>query len=211
MGGRQVRVRTSNVLLEQRLRLVFAALTETQMLSIRSHYIGQQGRFLSFSIPDDLLIGTSTPAYFTPTEYSWIYNSTPKIEDIPGTQRYNVSIELVTVPPEGANVAGDALTVTIQFVGGVPSITVLGLDLTVTTSIVGGVVADNASLGFNLAVPVSLMSGLADPGDTAGFALRRIVLSLTASTDITTLVVFPLNTVNDSATLQLTVTPVDFL
>ena len=102
LNGLQTRVRTSNAILEQRLRLTFVALTEAQMLSIGTHYIGQQGRFLSFAIPSSLLSGMTTPAYFTPTGYSWIYGSAPQVEDIPCAQRYNVSVELMTVPPEGA-------------------------------------------------------------------------------------------------------------
>lgn len=117
LNGLQSRVRTSNVLLEQRLRLTFVALTEAEMLSVRTHYNGQQGRFLSFDIPASLLSGMTTPASFTPTGYSWIYAGTPQVEDI-GLQRYTVSIELVTVPPEGANVNGSEYTITTAFVGG---------------------------------------------------------------------------------------------
>lgn len=119
LDGLQSRVRTSNVLLEQRLRLTFVALTETQMLSIRSHYVGQQGRFLSFDIPTSLLSGMTTPASFTPTGYSWIYAGPPQVEDI-GIQRYTVSVELVTVPPEGANINGAEYTVTISLAAGLP-------------------------------------------------------------------------------------------
>lgn len=110
LTGIQTRVRTSNVLLDQRLRLIFVALTEAQMLSIRSHYMGQQGRFLSFDIPTSLLSGTSAPSSFTPAGYSWIYAAAPQIEDI-GLQRYTVTVELVTVPPEGATVNGGDFTV----------------------------------------------------------------------------------------------------
>lgn len=117
LDGLQTRVRTSNVLLEQRLRLTFVALTETQMLSIRSHYNTQQGRFLSFNIPDSLLSGMTTPANFTPTGYSWIYADTPTVEDI-GLQRYTVSVELVTVPPEGATISGADYTVTLGLSSG---------------------------------------------------------------------------------------------
>jgi hypothetical protein len=113
LSGLQTRVRTSNVILEQRLRLTFIGLTEAQMLSIRTHYVGQQGRFSSFFIPSSLLSGMTTPAYFTPTGYSWIYGSAPQVEDIPGIQRYTVSIELITVPPEGANLNGAELSVGI--------------------------------------------------------------------------------------------------
>jgi len=119
LNGLQTRVMTSNVILDQQLRLTFLGLTETEMLSIRSHYIGQQGRFLSFGIPSSLLSGMTTPTYFTPTGHKWIYGSTPRVEDIPSTQRYNVSVELVTVPPEGANVNGAEFTVTVALLAGI--------------------------------------------------------------------------------------------
>jgi hypothetical protein len=140
LDGLQTRVRTSNVILDQRLRLSFIGLTEAQMLSIRTHYVGQQGRFLSFDIPASLLSGMTTPAYFTPTGYSWLYAAAPQVKDISGTQRYTVSIELVTVPPEGANVNGAEFTVAISIVAGVGTGTAstTGFDLTVTASLVEG-------------------------------------------------------------------------
>ena len=152
LDGLQVRVRTSNVILEQQLRLTFLGLTEAEMLSIRSHYIGQQGRFFSFAIPTSLLSGMTTPAYFTPTNYSWIYAGAPQVEDISGSQRYTVTIELVTVPPEGTNVNGAeftvgitlatvtplAQTITISFTAGVSGVESPGLDLTITASLVAG-------------------------------------------------------------------------
>ena len=166
LNGLQTRVRTSNVVLEQRLRLSFIGLTEAQMLSIRTHYVGQQGRFLSFAIPTSLLSGMTTPANFTPTGYSWIYGSAPQVEDIPCAQRYNVSIELVTVPPEGANINGGEFTVSIDLAAGsaVAAANATGAALTVTASIVGGVVADNSSAGLSITVATSFVAGVADGG-----------------------------------------------
>ena len=154
---------TSNVIIEQQLRLTFIGLTESEMLSIRSHYIGQQGRFLSFFIPSSLLSGMTTPSYFTPTGYSWIYGSAPQVEDIPGTQRYTVSVELVTIPPEGANVNGAEFTVSVGLIAGsaTAAYVAAGADITVTASVEGGVVADNTSAGLDLTVPASMVSGTA--------------------------------------------------
>lgn len=211
LNGLQTRVRTSSVILEQQLRLTFVGLTEAQMLSIRTHYIGQQGRFLSFGIPDSLLSGMTTPSYFTPTGYSWIYASSPQVEDIPGTQRYTVSIELVTVPPEGANMNGADFTVSIELVAGVASSEAAGAALTVTASIEGGIVADNSSAGFEISVALSLLAGAADPGVASGFGLATVQFTLTATPASTSLGVFALITVNSSVTLQLVVAPVDFL
>ena len=212
LNGLQTRVRTSNVILEQQLRLTFIGLTEAQMLSIRSHYVGQQGRFLSFFIPSSLLSGMTTPSYFTPTGYSWIYGSAPQVEDIPGTQRYTVSVELVTIPPEGANVNGAEFTVSIALAAGIASVPgdATGADLTVTASIEGGVVADNSSAGLEISVTVSLLAGAADPGATSGFGIAAVGFTLTATPVGTSLGLFALGTANSSATLQLLVTPVDF-
>jgi hypothetical protein len=139
LSGLQIRVRTSNVILEQQLRLTFAALTETEMLSIRTHYIGQQGRFISFFIPNDLLSGMSTPASFTPTGYSWTYAAPPQISDV-ACGRYDVAVELTTVPPEGANINGAELTVNTSLAAGAATGTAstTGFDLTVTASLEDG-------------------------------------------------------------------------
>ena len=153
---------TSNVILEQQLRLTFVALTEAQMLSIRSHYIGQQGRFFSFGIPSSLLSGMTTPASFTPTGYSWIYGSAPQVEDIPGTQRYTVSVELVTIPPEGANINGAEFTVSIALAAGAADSgdgNATGADLTVTASIATGAAEGYSADGFNLTVSISILTG----------------------------------------------------
>ena len=186
LNGLQTRVRTSNVILEQQLRLTFLGLTEAEMLSIRTHYIGQQGRFLSFAIPSSLLSGMTTPASFTPTGYSWIYGSAPQVEDIPCAQRYNVSVELITIPPEGANVNGAEFTVSIALAAGIASIPgdATGADLTVTASIAGGVVADNSSAGFDLSVSVTLAAGGASSGDEADYYLDWVIQTYGFEADI---------------------------
>jgi hypothetical protein len=156
------------------------------MLSIRTHYIGQQGRFLSFFIPSSLLSGMTTPSYFTPTGYSWIYASAPQVEDIPCAQRYNVSVELITIPPEGANVNGAEFTVSITLAAGIASVPgdATGFDLTVTASIEGGVVADNSSAGFDLTVSISLAAGSADGGDQADYYLDWVIQTYGFEADI---------------------------
>jgi hypothetical protein len=178
-------VRTSNVILEQRLRLTFAALTETEMLSIRNHYIQQQGRFLSFTIPNELLSGTGTPSAFTPTGYNWLYADRPQITDI-GLQRYDVSIDIVTTPFDGANVNGAEFTVSIGLAAGIVSVPgdATGVDLTVTASIEGGVVADNSSAGFDLTVSVALAAGSADGGDQADYYLDWVIQTYGFEADI---------------------------
>lgn len=126
MSGLQSRVRTSNAIIEQRLQLTFVALTEAQMLSIRSHYIDRQGRFLSFAIPNSLLSGMLAPASFTLFNGSWLYANSPQVEDVPGLNRYTVNVELVNAPPENAVASGFKLGVTASFEPGEASTAVGG-------------------------------------------------------------------------------------
>ncbi|MEB3275372.1 MAG: LamG domain-containing protein [Cyanobacteriota bacterium] len=211
LTGLQFRVRTSSVIINQRLRLSFAALTEAQMLSIRTHYIGQQGRFLSFGIPSSLLSGMTTPADFTPTGYSWIYASAPQVVDV-ACGRYDVTVELMTIPPEGANingaeftirtsftagaatasslVAGAALSVTASIAGGAPGgdidVTATGFDLTVTTALAAGAATVNASAtGFDLTVTVSLAAG-ESPETDPNFSSVSLLLHMDGSNNSTT-------------------------
>jgi hypothetical protein len=108
----------SNAIIDQQLQLTFVALTEAQMLSIHTHYINRQGRYLSFAIPDSLLSGMLAPASFTPIASSWLYAGSPKVEDVPGLSRYTVSVELVNAPPENATARGSAFTIVTSFEGG---------------------------------------------------------------------------------------------
>jgi hypothetical protein len=175
LSGLQTRVRTSNVILEQRLRLSFAALTEAEMLSIRTHYIGQQGRFISFFIPADLLSGMSTPASFTPTGYTWSYAAPPQISDV-ACGRYDVSVELATMPPEGANMNGTEFTVDTSWAAGaaIGAADVDGFDLIVTATLEGGAPGGDVTFsasGFDLVVSMSLSVGSAVNSDLALYEL----------------------------------------
>lgn len=122
INGLQSRVRMSNAIVDQRLQLTFVALTEAQMLSIHSHYIDRQGRFLSFEIPDSLLSGMSAPDSFTPIGNNWLYAGSPEVEDVPGVDRFTVTVELVNMPGENATARGSLFVVPISFEPGVASV-----------------------------------------------------------------------------------------
>lgn len=140
LDGRQIRVRTSNIILDQALSFTFTALTEDQMLAIRAHYVEKQGNFVAFDIPNELLSGMSTPANFTPTNYRWLYANPPSVEDI-GMQRYTVNVDLLMVPFEGANINGSNLDVTAGLASGAGTglPLVASIALTVSATIQGGV------------------------------------------------------------------------
>jgi hypothetical protein len=110
----------------------------------------------------------TTPANFTPTGYSWIYASAPQVEDIPCAQRYNVSVELVTVPPEGANINGAEFTI------GITLATVTPLAQTITISFAAGagtgIVADPNFASVSLLLHMNGSNGSTTFTDTSATA-----------------------------------------
>jgi hypothetical protein len=178
LSGLQTRVRTSNVILEQSLRLSFAGLTETEMLSIRTHYVGQQGRFLSFAIPNDLLSGMSAPASFTPIGYSWTYVAPPQISDV-ACGRYDVAVELATVPPEGANVNGAEFTVAASIAGGGSSVEYAGLNLTATITFAAGAADGGGNTTYTWTTP-NTTNPTADTYRLYGYGFARLSTTTSA-------------------------------
>lgn len=104
-GGVETRVRHSSIMVNSLLRLTFLYLSESNMLSILSHYNGQQGGFIAFSIPAQLLSGVSTAADYTLTGYQWRYAEPPIIDDVP-CAGFSVQVTLESVPPQSVFVSG---------------------------------------------------------------------------------------------------------
>jgi len=152
MSGKANRVRNSNAMLQSQLRLTFMAITEAQMLSILTHYNGQQGSFLSFPLPSAAWSG-GTASDLELSGYGWIYREPPTVEDLM-CGGHNVELVLETVPPEGT--------------------ALLGLDLTVRLLLTPGTAA--AAAGAALSMTYSLVDGQIDPAGING----TIVYSLSA-------------------------------
>jgi hypothetical protein len=144
MSGRTNRVRNSNVMLDSQLRLSFQAITESQMLSILTHYSGQKGGFESFPLPSAVWSG-GTVSDLELSGYGWIYREPPTVEDLM-CGGHNVELVLETVPPEGT--------------------ALLGLDLTVRLLLTPGTAA--AAAGAELSMTYSLADGQIDPAGING-------------------------------------------
>lgn len=136
---RPARIRQSNVVINQLLRLTFQAITEAEMLSIYAHYNGQKGQFLSFDLSTEMLVGIGQSAYISPSSYSWIYRSSPVIRDIVNN-RYTVEVDLQCVPPEGANITGLNAEIGVAFTGGAATggAAVAGAAMTAAVSLEAG-------------------------------------------------------------------------
>ena len=124
LTGREVRIRHSNTTNGARLRVAFTLLTTAELYDLRDHFAEQLGGFLPFTIPDDLLLGTTAPAEFTPAGHRWCYIGI-KVEDVPLDEssplnRHNVELELECLPPENTVVSGFRLHAIATWSPGAP-------------------------------------------------------------------------------------------
>lgn len=175
MSGVQARVRNSNVMLSSQLRLTFVAVTESQMLSILSHYQAQRGSFESFSLPSAVWSGASSPSDYQQSGYGWRYSDPPSVTDRMCADAYDVELTLETVPPEGTALSGLSSIIIASLAAGLP-ITTNGLNVTVTASImVGGATTS----GLAETVTASLAAGSAGGAAGAAGLSRTVWVGLT--------------------------------
>jgi len=95
-SGGDVRFIQGSDRVSQRLTLGYEYLTESEVQLILDHYETQQGSIIAFDLPSAVWSGYSTPPV-SALEYQWRYASAFEV-GISSPLRYNVSIELETVP-----------------------------------------------------------------------------------------------------------------
>ena len=140
LSGRDSRVRHSNALVGMQVKAEFPLLNETELESIRSHYLGQYGGHQSFAVPDEFWSGTDAPAGFTPSGYQWRYAGKPSIEEITidtsGTAAtlFNVSIDLEAVPLSAVVLSGATFNITTTWLPGYKAVAANGATWDVTVS-----------------------------------------------------------------------------
>ena len=97
--------RRGNRRVNQTLQLSFDNLTEAQVTLIRNHYDGQQGSYQIFYLSSEVWQG-QTPLVNLVSDFAWVYANPPTISD-GFTSRWNVEIELRTVPVDSGDVIFD--------------------------------------------------------------------------------------------------------
>tara|TARA_Y100001937_G_scaffold109699_1_gene154648 strand:- start:368 stop:868 length:501 start_codon:yes stop_codon:yes gene_type:complete len=103
--------RLGNRRINQTLQLTFNNLTEAQVTLIRNHYDTQQGSFSIFFLSAECWSGYSTLPVPLVSDFAWLYSQPPTISDgIVG--KFNVEVELVTVPINIGDLIFDALDAT---------------------------------------------------------------------------------------------------
>lgn len=174
LNSDQIRVSAGTCIIDQRLRLTFLALTELEMLSIRSHYIDQQGSFLAFAIPDDLLAGMATPASFTPSNYNWIYANQPQVLDA-ACGKHDVTVELITDPT-------DLIGSSDQIV----ELATSGFSLSIATVFSAGTTSNEEIAGIIKSVLIGFEGGAVGTNNDPNFASVSLLLHLDGGDGATT-------------------------
>jgi hypothetical protein len=170
-SGAEGRVRHGNVMLESTLRLRFAGINETQMLSILTHYQGQRGGFESFVLPADVWSGVSTVSDYSLTGYRWCYTEPPTVADLP-CGNHIVELSLATVPPEGVSLNGLSRLVAFLVTGG-NAAAANGLAKTITWDLEPGVFFTD---GLTATVTASINAGDANVSADGGELIVSVSL-----------------------------------
>ena len=106
-SGATTGFRRGNRRINQTLQLTFDNLTETQVNLIRTHYDGQNGSFEIFYLSSSTWSGYTSPPVALVSDFAWLYATPPTISD--GiVSKWNVEIELVSVPIDSGDLVFDA-------------------------------------------------------------------------------------------------------
>lgn len=163
LSNRNRRVLHSNALNAAGLRLTFVRLSQSDMLSVLSHYNGQQGEFIPFAIPSSILQGF-TAGDFLPAGHLWRYASPPEVADFCGPY-HDVTVALESVGAESVVAVGLSAAVLATLASGAAtaSSTAPAMARTITLSIAAGPATgtDATATGSELAITVSLSAGAA--------------------------------------------------
>jgi hypothetical protein len=117
-SGATTGFRRGNRRINQTLQLTFDNLTETQVNLIRTHYDGQNGSFEIFLLDANTWSGYTTPPVPLISDFVWLYATPPTISD--GiTSKWNVEVELISVPIDTGDVVydgGDSTTTARSYI-----------------------------------------------------------------------------------------------
>lgn len=177
LSGDESRVRHSSVMTGSEVRLSFSGLSESDMLSILSHYQGQVGAYYAFTLPSISFAGMADATVFTLSRYQWRYQAAPVVRDLPcGT--HTVDVQLVSVAPEPVATQGARLVV-VASLALTPVVTTSGLSATITASIEYGAAE---TIGLAQTVTATLTAGAATGNTEALGAIFIVPLLLLGGT-----------------------------
>ena len=97
-SGATTGFRRGNRRIDQILQLSYLNLNETQVNSFRTHYDSQSGSFEIFFLSSNTWSGYNTPPVALVSDFAWLYSQSPKITDSDLNSKWNVEIELRSIP-----------------------------------------------------------------------------------------------------------------
>lgn len=110
--------RQGNRRINQILQLKFLNLTETEVNLIRTHYDGQSGSFEIFFLSSNIWSGYNAPPVALVSDFAWLYSEPPLITDTELTNKWDVDINLISVPIDSGDLvldAGDSTTTAREY------------------------------------------------------------------------------------------------
>lgn len=96
LSGGDVRFKLANKRIDQTLKIDYEHLTEVQAQSLITHFNTQNGSIVPFSLSSIIWSAWSTPPVNN-SNYQWRY-ANPLNISISAPNRYNISVELTSVP-----------------------------------------------------------------------------------------------------------------
>ena len=133
LSGEQTRVRHSTAVLASRLELTYERLSQDDRQAIETHYHGQQGEFVAFTLSPQVFSG------FVPLDVDpagqWRYAEPPEVEDFCGP---SATVKVVLVSVATVAPGGQAGPVVVSVVGGEAYRTIAGAARTITVTFTAG-------------------------------------------------------------------------
>jgi hypothetical protein len=74
LSGSSVRFNHSSTMIGARLTLTFADMPDAELETLRAHFRGQNGGFVSFLLPAIIWQGHTDPEFLAPATDRWIYD-----------------------------------------------------------------------------------------------------------------------------------------
>ncbi len=100
LSGAFVRFNHSTTMIGARLTLTFADMPDAELETLRAHFRGQDGGFVSFLLPAIIWQGHTDPEFLAPATDRWIYDGELDEGDAKPGGFYDVTVNLRHVGAE---------------------------------------------------------------------------------------------------------------
>jgi hypothetical protein len=100
LSGASVRFNHSSTMIGARLTLTFVDMPDAELETLRDHFRGQDGGFVSFRLPPIIWQGHTNTEFLAPATDRWIYDGEIDEGEAKAGAFYDVTVSLRHVGPE---------------------------------------------------------------------------------------------------------------